>query len=234
MKPGAVKWGGCEHLPRGLRLTWVQEKTSEEAARERRFTGRGATTGPAPLLPCQEAREANERVSAGTLCDEMSGWTATRWERKQKKRIGMCGKQRAPAASHAASVPCSCQALVGNAFLTGGWGPDSGAHRGERRASQEGDGVCLIFRPNAHVIRSASAHFVLFRVAATVGATKGSRLGEVTRHRERRAGWTKTKKAEITQTERGGRERRISSQHGRSQRASGKRTRFLEAQEGIQ
>lgn len=90
MKPGAVKWGGCEHLPRGLRLTWVQEKTSEEAARERRFTGRGATTGPAPLLPCQEAREANERVSAGTLCDEMSGWTATRWERKQKKRIGMC------------------------------------------------------------------------------------------------------------------------------------------------
>lgn len=103
MKPGAVKWGGCEHLPRGLRLTWVQEKTSEEAARERRFTGRGATTGPAPLLPCQEAREANECVSASTLCDEMSGWTATRWERKQKKRIGMCGKQRAPAASHAAS-----------------------------------------------------------------------------------------------------------------------------------
>lgn len=129
MKPGAVKWGGCEHLPRGLRLTWVQEKTSEEAARERRFTGRGATTGPAPLLPCQEAREANERVSAGTLCDEMSGWTATRWERKQKKQIGMCrSSERRQRLTP--RVPCSCQALVGNAFLTRGWGPDSGARRG--------------------------------------------------------------------------------------------------------
>lgn len=138
MKPGAVKWGGCEHLPRGLRLTWVQEKTSEEAARERRFTGRGATTGPAPLLPCQEAREANERVSASTLCDEMSGWTATRWERKQKKRIGMCGKQRAPAASHAASVPCSCQALVGNAFLTGAWGRTAGRTGGRDALPRKG------------------------------------------------------------------------------------------------
>lgn len=119
-------------------------------------------------------------------------------------------------------------------FSPGAGGRTAGRAGGERRASQEGDGVCLIFRPNAHVIRSASARFVLFRVAATVGATKGSRLGEVTRHRERRTDWTKTKKAEITQTERGGRERRISSQHGRSQRASGKRTRFLEAQEGIQ
>lgn len=234
MKPGAVKWGGCEHLPRGLRLTWVQEKTSEEAARERRFTGRGATTGPAPLLPCQEAREANERVSAGTLCDEMSGWTATRWERKQKKRIGMCRSSERRQRLTPRPYRVRARPWWEMRFSRGGWGPDSGAHRGERRASQEGDGVCLIFRPNAHVICSASAHFVLFRVAATVGATKGSRLGEVTRHRERRAGWTKTKKAEITQTERGGRERRISSQHGRSQRASGKRTRFLEAQEGIQ
>lgn len=124
--------------------------------------------------------------------------------------------------------------LGGKCVSHRGLGAGQRGARGERRASQEGDGVCLIFRPNAHVIRSASARFVLFRVAATVGATKGSRLGEVTRHRERRAGWTKTKKAEITQTERGGQERRISSQHGRSQRASGKRTRFLEAQEGIQ
>lgn len=191
---------------------------------------------PLGRRPCYPVRRRGKPTSASQPAPSAMKCQAglRRGGRENRRNGSECAASSERRQRLTPCVPCSCQALVGNAFLTGGWGPDSGVHRGERRAFQEGDGVCLIFRPNAHVIRSASAHFVLFRVAATVGATKGSRLGEVTRHRERRAGWTKTKKAEITQTERGGQERRISSQHGRSQRASGKRTRFLEAQEGIQ
>lgn len=101
------------------------------------------------------------RVTTITLCNETAGWTITQWKTKQKKT-----DQNVLQAARVSIISCAVRTMFvpgldGKCVSPGELGTrrrgtPGGETRGGRRTSQKGDSVCLIFRPNAHVIHSFS------------------------------------------------------------------------------
>lgn len=89
---------------------------------------------------------------------------------------------------------------MGNVFLPGGWEPDGGGHREERRG--EGDALPRKGTASASFLGQTHVSFIQqvltsssSKAADAVGATKkSSRLDEFTCHQERRTNRTKFEK----------------------------------------